>query len=220
MKIIAHRGIWKVESEKNSLNAILSAFKNNFGVETDIRDLAKLNITTQNDYFDLVISHDVPQINSILLESILENTNQILALNIKSDGLANSLKNLLEKYQIDNYFVFDMSVPDALSYINLGLNVFTRQSEYEKIPSFYDKAKGVWLDEFHTHFINHDLIKNHLGNGKSVCIVSSELHTHKEPEFWEEYKKIDLALNKPNNLFLCTDYPQRAQEFFNGGNND
>ena len=68
------------------------------------------------------------------------NTNLPLALNIKADGLQIPLKQLIKKYEITNYFVFDMSIPDALVYIDLNFNVFTRQSEYEKEPSFYGKA--------------------------------------------------------------------------------
>ena len=37
-----------------------------------------------------------------------------LALNIKSDGLQVKLKNLLELYNIQNYFVFDMSAPEEI----------------------------------------------------------------------------------------------------------
>lgn len=102
------------------------------------------------------------------------NTKLPLALNIKADGLQNLLKKLIEKYEITNYFVFDMSVPDALLYIDLNFNVFTRQSEYEKEPSFYDKACGVWMDEFYSHWIDKNIIKKHVDNGKSVCIVSSD----------------------------------------------
>lgn len=53
------------------------------------------------------------------------------------------LKELLEEYNITNYFVFD-----GLGYLKQNMKAFTRESEYEKVPSFYDEACGIWLDEF------------------------------------------------------------------------
>ena len=108
-----------------------------------------------------------------------------------------------------------MSVPDALSYINLKLKVFTRQSEYEKEPSFYEYASGVWLDEFYSHWIDEKLIKTHLNNGKLVCIVSPELHKRDYHKEWQEYKKISENLKAGDKLLLCTDYLDEAKEFFN-----
>lgn len=143
------------------------------------------------------------------------NTNLPLALNIKADGLQNLLKKLIEKYEITNYFVFDMSVPDALLYIDLNFNVFTRQSEYEKEPSFYDKACGVWMDEFYLHWIDKNIIKKHINNGKLVCIVSPELHKRDYKKEWQEYKQIEKELHIQEQLMICTDYPDEAREFFN-----
>ncbi|WP_232086808.1 PI-PLC domain-containing protein [Helicobacter winghamensis] len=121
---------------------------------------------------------------------------------------------MLEKYNIQNYFVFDMSIPDALGYIKLGFNLFTRQSEYEKNPSFYNEAKGVWLDEFHSHWINEQIIKEHLNNNKQICIVSPDLHKRDYQKEWQEYKEIEVKLNGAN-LMLCTDKVIEARRFFN-----
>ena len=41
MKILAHRGFWMNESEKNSREAIKRAFDYGFGIETDLRDIFK-----------------------------------------------------------------------------------------------------------------------------------------------------------------------------------
>ncbi|UVV76362.1 hypothetical protein NXW84_21120 [Bacteroides fragilis] len=38
MEIIAHRGFWNKESEKNTLTAIKRAIDNGYGFETDYRD--------------------------------------------------------------------------------------------------------------------------------------------------------------------------------------
>ncbi|WP_236845268.1 hypothetical protein [Campylobacter porcelli] len=107
-----------------------------------------------------------------------------------------------------------MSVPDALGYIKYGLNVFTRQSEYETTPSFYQEAIGVWLDEFNTHWIDEKIIKTHLENNKQICIVSPDLHSRDYLKEWQEYKQIEAKLNN-SNLMLCTDKVEEARRFFN-----
>ena len=39
MKILSHRGYWKEEKEKNTIDAVRKAFDHGFGIESDIRDL-------------------------------------------------------------------------------------------------------------------------------------------------------------------------------------
>lgn len=208
MKILSHRGFWIEKLEKNRPIAFERSFSLNFGTETDIRDYRG----------KLVISHDMADDNCISVEEFFEIYNKhdnslCLALNIKSDGLQVHLKKLIEKYDITNYFVFDMSVPDGLGYLKQNLKVFTRESEYEKEPSFYDIASGIWLDEFQKHWINKTIIEKHIKNNKQICIVSPDLHGRIYNEEWEHYKIIEEELGI-DNLILCTDYPEYAKEFF------
>ncbi len=212
MKIISHRGYWKCVEEKNSITAFERSFVDSCGLETDLRDSGIKG--------GVVISHDMANENCLTLEDFFKlykkyNVNLPLALNIKADGLQIPIKQLIQEYEITNYFVFDMSVPDALVYIDLNFNVFTRQSEYEKEPSFYDAACGVWMDEFHSHWIDKNIIKEHISNGKSVCIVSPELHKRSYKKEWQEYKQIEKELQIQDKLMICTDYPLQAKEFFN-----
>ncbi len=206
MIILSHRGLWNNESEKNTLAAMKLSFSLGFGTETDIRDYQG----------KLVISHDIADEKSIALDAMLEvycqyDKNLYLALNIKADGLQDELRKSLQKYQIENYFVFDMSVPEGIKYLKNNFNVFTRESEYERQPSFYDQAKGVWVDCFEGDWIDESVIIRHLDNNKKVCVVSPDLHKRNYLKVWNIYKK----LNKHNNFFLCTDYPQQAKDFFN-----
>jgi hypothetical protein len=206
MIIISHRGCWKEPDEKNSLNSFISSAASGFGCETDIRD--------HNS--ELVISHDVPGNINLSLNSVLElfeNKNLLLALNIKSDGLQILLQKSLEQFDITNYFVFDMSVPETRKYISMGFNVFGRQSEFESEIPFYDGIKGVWLDSFESTWYNEDLVNKHLMNGKQVCIVSPELHDRDYSGLWEFLKSFGFIRNE--NLILCTDYPKDAQTYFN-----
>jgi hypothetical protein len=209
MIIISHRGYWTKNSDKNSEESFKRSFQLGLGVETDIRDYKG----------DLVISHNIPgegcmMLNSFFCLYLKYGKNLPLALNIKSDGLCLKLKFLINKYSIKNYFVFDMSVPDGLSYIDNSINYFTRQSEYEKIPSLYDESKGVWIDEFKEHWITKENIQSHIQSKKCICIVSPELHGRYYKSEWTHYKKIEKKLNI-DNLMICTDLPVEAMEFFN-----
>jgi hypothetical protein len=199
-----------VVNEKNKSLAFQRSFSLGYGTETDIRDYKG----------ELVISHDIADENSLSVKEMFDIYNKYdnslpLALNIKADGLQLKLKDLISKYNITNYFVFDMSVPDGLQYLKQNIKSFTRESEYEKIASFYDDACGVWLDEFQGHWIEKEVIRKHINNNKQICIVSPDLHKRDYKKEWQHYNDIEKELGI-NNLMICTDYPEHAKEFFDG----
>lgn len=207
MEIISHRGYWKDATEKNKLIAFKNSFLIGTGTETDFRDYKG----------ELVISHDIPTSENISVKSFFElyksfNDNVCLAINIKADGLQRDLKKLLSEYNIENYFTFDMSIPDTIGYIKENIKFFSRQSEYEAVPAFYEDATGIWLDAFISNWYSADLIYNHLNNNKKVAIVSPELHKRSYFTFWEYLKK--EKIHKEENVVLCTDYPKNAKAFF------
>ncbi len=208
MIVLSHRGYWKKNTEKNTQEAFKRSFQLGFGTETDVRDYAG----------KLVISHDPPLGHAMKLDVFLDLYKEYgeelpLAINIKSDGLQEELSRILESYQIKNYFVFDMSVPDGLRYIKKNLRAFTRQSEYEREPSYYENASGVWMDEFNSGWITEKILTQHISNKKPICIVSPELHGREHTERWKEFKNMKTFYS--NEIMLCTDYPEQAQEFFN-----
>ena len=57
---MAHRGFWISEEEKNKTVAFERAFDNNFGVETDLRDICG----------KIVISHNMPNGDEISFEEL------------------------------------------------------------------------------------------------------------------------------------------------------
>ena len=118
MHIISHRGYWQKSDEKNCGVAFRRSFDFNFGTETDIRD----------SNGQLVISHDMPTGNEMLLADllkILDNRNLTLALNIKADGLATQLKKTMRAMALDSWFVFDISIP----YIQLFFYHFSANNQ-------------------------------------------------------------------------------------------
>lgn len=208
MKILAHRGQWLHNAEKNSREALRLALDSRFGIETDLRDFGGR----------LVISHDPPSTNAFFVEDFFSMVASIsfgetpLALNIKSDGLRSMLKDLLKQHSIENYFCFDMSFPETLAYSRYGLRYFTRQSEYEREPVLYADAAGVWMDMFSSDWITASDIARHLDAGKEVAIVSPELHGRPWLPFWESVSA--NGLTEAAGLMLCTDHPTAAQDFF------
>ncbi len=208
MKVISHRGYWGDGIEKNSEAAFKRSFELGYGTETDIRDCAGV----------LVISHDMPTGGELMVKEFFHiykssGCQEVLALNIKSDGLQEPLLKLIEEYQITNYFLFDMSVPDTVSSLKKGLCFYTRQSEYEQTCSLYHEADGVWLDEFYSNWISEGVIVNHVKNHKKVCIVSPELHGRDPLKRWGVYRDIE-SITSSENVVLCTDNPEQAGEYF------
>ena len=110
-----------------------------------------------------------------------------------------------------------MSIPDSIKYLNKGLNVFFRQSEYEKEVPLYNKIKGIWLDCFDSIWYDKELIINHIKNDKTVCLVSEELHGRPYKPLWDLIKSWKLNLN--DKLIICTDYPELANKFFENERN-
>lgn len=190
--------------------AFRRALSAGFGAELDIRDSGRV----------LVVSHDMPGKMHDALARYLEIYGSLgsslpLALNIKSCGLQSKLCGLLKRFRIRNYFVFDMAVPDGVEYSRRGVKMFTRQSEYERVPAYYDKAEGVWLDEFQEHWIGLPVIREHLGNKKKICVVSPELHKRSFQNAWAELNRIEKAVGH-GRIMLCTDHPAQAEAYFNG----
>lgn len=203
MQIISHRGYWRTAQERNLPEAFQRSFDLGFGTETDVRDVAG----------QLVISHDMPRGWELTLEGLLEimaGRNLPLAINVKADGLAQALKTTFEQYGHDNWFAFDMAVPDMRSYLHAGMNAYSRLSEVEPLAAWIDQAAGVWLDAFEGSWFSNELIIDLLSRGKQVCVVSAELHGRDHTALWQQL----LELRSQSGLMVCTDIPEAAAHFF------
>lgn len=206
MKIIAHRGFWKEKCEKNTLTAIERAFSSGFGIETDIRDLLGR----------IVISHNPADMTCPMLTDLLDLRKKyghpLLALNIKADGLYLLLEGIFREYSMteEDYFLFDSSVPEQYIYLKQGYNIFTRSSEFEKRISFFEQSKGVWLDQFTDCSHIGDTVEELLLSGKTVSVVSPELHKRDNRQVWALLKKYKNC----DNLILCTDLPKEAEDYY------
>lgn len=208
--ILAHRGLWKTFTETNSMHAIEVALEQGFGIETDVRDLSG----------ELVISHDPPKsdctfdLHSLLRLLLRLGASSRIALNIKSDGLSAPIKQIIDNQLSNrsNCYVFDMSVPDTLSYKAASMPFYVRMSEYETKSTLLEAADGVWVDNFTDNFDQILCAEETLCLRKRVGFVSPELHGRPYLPAWKKIKDAGLHLNS---LFeLCTDYPEAAFEYF------
>ncbi|MCV0383306.1 MAG: hypothetical protein K5799_07575 [Erythrobacter sp.] len=210
MEILAHRGWWQTSLEKNARVAIERALSSGYGIETDLRDCRG----------QIVISHDMSDSESnyeLTFEQLLEICEGVpgqpmLALNIKADGLARPVAEMLAGRRV-RYFVFDMSVPDTLAYIENGVTAFTRRSEYERTSPLDRKTQGLWLDAFESPYVPVSDILEAAQTGQSFAIVSPELHGKPHQEAWASWREV-LAKHD-SAAMLCTDLPDAAAAFFN-----
>jgi glycerophosphoryl diester phosphodiesterase len=205
--VLAHRGYWRVPSERNSLAAFQRAFDHGYGAEIDVRDLDGA----------LVVSHDPPVRGALALEQVVDayrssGSEGVLAINIKADGLQARLADALADLGSRRWFAFDMSVPDALGYVRAGLPTFTRHSDVEPDPVLLQDAHGVWLDDFGGGWLGEEQIAAHVTAGRRVAVVSPELHGRDRHAAWQEWRSWHVWAHP--GVSLCTDHPLEAQEVF------
>lgn len=158
---------------KHRVNSI-PALKNTevrFGVEVDIQFLNGA----------LVTGHDPGNAECYFTEWLTHYSHAFLALNIKQEGIENTVISACEKQGITNFFLFDLSFPALFNLQKRGENrVALRVSDmeaYQTISLFEGKVDWVWLDAFQSYsFINEAL--PHLKKFK-LCLVSPELHLHR-----------------------------------------
>ena len=208
MQILAHRGYWNSNIPSNSPLALKTALENGYGFESDVRDYIGR----------MVISHNIADASCQDAEDVFKWLSEYgdrycFAINIKADGLKEILKEYLERYNIKNYFLFDMSVPQMVEFAEIGLRFFTRLSEYETEPVMYEQAAGVWIDGFkRIDWITAELLLKYISDGKEVCLVSPDLHGKTDYKlFWDKLRCWNIDFSK---VLLCTDHPDEAREFF------
>lgn len=161
MIFVAHR--------KNSINELINT-PTDQGVEVDIRSYGN----------DLYISHDPFLLGPHFKDWIKHYQHQLLILNVKEEGLEESLISIMDENKITNFFFLDQSFPFIVKWVNKGeKRCAVRISEYENIAtalSLAGKSEWVWVDVF-THLpITSEDAQKLKNNGFKLCLVSPELH--------------------------------------------
>ena len=160
MKIISHR--------RNTLEE-LKQTPEKYGVEVDIRSYGE----------ELIIHHDSCVAGNSFEEWVSEYKNNTLILNVKEEGLEERVIQLMEKYEIEDYFFLDQSFPFLVKWSNLGVHrAAVRVSEFESVETalkLAGKVDWVWVDCF-THFpLSTEESQRLKQAGFKLCLVSPEL---------------------------------------------
>tara|TARA_A100001015_G_scaffold317892_1_gene436066 strand:+ start:5351 stop:5947 length:597 start_codon:yes stop_codon:yes gene_type:complete len=160
MKLISHR--------VNTLSQ-LKKTKTKYGVEVDIRSQDK----------ELIVHHDPFLRGEKFSNWIKEYRHGTLILNVKEEGLEDSLIDYMKKYKIDDFFFLDQSFPFLIKTIKSGeKRCAVRISEFESIETALTlggKIDWIWVDCFTKFPLSHDSFKSLKGLGFKMCIVSPEL---------------------------------------------
>lgn len=135
-----------------------------------------------------------------------------IILNIKSEGIEYKVLELLQKYNITNYFFLDSSFPMIYKLSNqLDTTSAIRFSEFEDIQTVLhmkNKVDWVWIDCFTKNPLTSIIYKQLKECGFKLCFVSPELQN--QPDKIIEYKKffednqikLDMICSKTHNKDL------------------
>lgn len=183
---------------KHRVNSIadLRNTSTDYGVELDLRNEGK----------NIIINHE-PYDSGELFEAYLNHYNhRFIILNIKTEGIEAEVLRILKKYNVENYFFLDLSLPFLVKYLKLGeSNIAIRFSEFEPLEfvlKFKNKARWIWVDCFTDlplNLSNYRELEKHF----KICLVSPELQGYSTDRIQEFKKKIiDMNIDA-----VCTKRP-------------
>jgi hypothetical protein len=159
MKIFHHR-----INDSKSLNQIPSTD----GIEIDLRTLEG----------QIILQHE-PFLEGENFKSWLQMWNgQEIILNIKEEGLEEIILEILEVFNVKNYFFLDQSFPFVVKTLRTGnKNIAVRVSDIESIETALAlECNWVWLDCFSGDWrYLLDVVPVLSSQGKRTCLVSPEL---------------------------------------------
>jgi hypothetical protein len=152
-----------------------------YGCEIDLRDRGER----------LILQHD-PFVDGEDAEPFFaEYKHGTLILNIKSERIEHRVHELLRRYNIEDYFFLDSSLPMIVNLSKAGeKRIAMRYSEFESketVLNFAGLVDWIWVDCFTRlplHRAERDLFKD---AGFKLCLVSPELQGR--PDDISLYKK-------------------------------
>ena len=152
-----------------------------YGVELDLRDHGD-RLILQHDPFKGDTSED--------FEDYLKHYHHgLMIINIKSERIEHRVLELIQRYDVKDYFFLDSSFPMVRLLVKQGESrIAVRFSEFEPIESclaLAGQVKWVWVDCFNRNPLTPDIyarLKEHF----QLCIVSPELQG-RPPETIADY---------------------------------
>ena len=159
MKIIKHR--------VNQIDELIST-PSNFGVEIDVR----------TSDAELIISHEPFSSGTSFSKWLEHYSHSCLIINVKEDGLETFVLDLLNKYEIENFFFLDQSFPSLFKASKKFPELCcARVSEVESVETVLNLNVGwVWFDS-HSGDWNylHEAFEKLSSMNVKKCLVSPEL---------------------------------------------
>lgn len=191
MNVILHR--------VNSIE-MLKKVPVHFGVEIDIRS----NGNT------LYLHHDPFSEGELFEEWIKHFEHGTIILNVKEEGLEDSILMLMQKYNINDYFFLDQSFPFLRkTAIDGESRCAVRVSEYEHINTALS-LKGIvdwaWIDCFSTFPLNLEEFNQLKASNFKLCFVSPELQGYNDFSFVKTFRNNIESLGIEGDA-VCTKYP-------------
>ena len=212
VKILSHRANINGSDKERENRAIFCAecLKLGFGLELDVRNY----MNSLYAKHDPVLSQD-EQSWLELVSVISSYPNLPIAINIKDTGAESSIISSISDLNKNNVFLFDLELVVGIEkytclsslyheldpMIDIAIRVSDRSETIERAVRSQNKV--VWLDEFDSFWVSHDIIRALNGVGKTVYAVAPDLHKH----------SLDVSMFRCQQFSdwgvagICTDYP-------------
>lgn len=178
----------------------LKNIPSNLGIEVDIRSYGE----------ELIIHHDPFKKGENFNKWLIEYDHKMLILNVKEEGLEDTLIELMKEKNIKNYFFLDQSFPFLIKHSkSSGGRSAVRFSEYESINTVLNLkniCNWVWVDCFSKNPLTANCFKKIKENNFKICLVSPELQGKDGPSEIFKLKK-DLKDKKILADAVCTKHP-------------
>ena len=198
VEILAHRALFN--GREHSIDGIKHYVNLGIGVEIDIR-------SNKNGVY---ISHDKQGVGELFENvcKVSKNLKTTMALHIKEIEAVKKAVNLLEKYSIKNYFLFDTDQNDLSKIIKSQ-----KIGKYINKKPIKSKQKILWCDEVHDKWYDKELILELHKNNNFIYAVSLEIFKKcSKKEMITEWKRlIELGIDG-----ICTDFPEELMKFSRG----
>jgi len=197
-EIFGHRAIFN--GIENSVNSLSYYKKLGVGIELDLR-LGKNGV---------YVSHD-PTNNGDLFEKVCEVCTKLnikMALHIKENNIVQNVIELLKKYSINNYFLFNT---ENFNFSKIENDIEIASYVNKKPENIYEKI--FWCDEIQSKWYSKEIFSKVHKNNKIIYGMSLEVvQTCNEKEIISEWKRlIGLGIDG-----ICTKYPEKLLEYVKG----
>jgi hypothetical protein len=187
-----------IKHRVNSIEELLRV-PEEFGLEIDLR--------VHHD--SLVLAHDPFTAGDKFEDWLPHFRHKMLILNVKEDGLEETILKLLVRYKIMDYFFLDQPFPTLRKSAMNDYRTALRLSEYENPVNNVDlKVEWLWLDSF---FGDWQYLEQHADWIKQgqfrTCVVSPELQGRVVGDEPEQLVKIMQNLGLEISA-VCTKRPE------------